>query len=153
MTHEQLYRICLSGHLLPTEARRIAYAKVNQYSSELQNPDKIWESGLVQKALRKRTNTVNNLRKMGVPDRSIIGIISQWYKGKKGDSSSWLFIKDVYNVKPAEIHSYKMAVRARARTLVSKLGKGRLGIPYGRSLPKPTRSTLVVRPQEQFPNF
>jgi hypothetical protein len=127
--------------------------KINQYSSELQDPNVVWESGLIQKALRKRTITVNNLRKLGMNDRQIIGVIAQWYKGKKGDSSTMLFVRAEYQIPTKDIHSYKLAVRARARAMVSKLGKNLSGIPYGHKLPRPTRSTLVVRPQEQFPNF
>jgi hypothetical protein len=139
--------------MLPVEARRLAFPKKNQFSSELQNADVLWKSGVIQKALRQRAITVDNLRRSGLNDRQVIGVIASWYRGKKGDSSTWLFVKSTYSVPTREIHSYKTAVRARARAMVSKLGKNAIGLPYGKRLPKPTKSTLVIKPQEQFPNF
>jgi hypothetical protein len=148
-----LYSILIKGHFLPTEAKRIAYATVNSYDREkLQDPDVIWQSGLVQKAIRSRTNFVNNLRAQGWSDRAIVGTLSAWYRGRATDSSSWAFLRKEYSIPTKEIHTYKLAVRARAKALVGKLSKA-TGTPYGRKLPKPSRSNLTVRPQDRFPSF
>ena len=152
MDRQTLFKILVANNFLPREAHRISESTVNQFSKELQDPDVIWKSGLVQKAIRSRRIFVNNLRSQGWSDRAIIGSLSAWYRGRANDSSTWEFLRREYVVKTSEAPHYKLAVRARARALVSKLGKA-TGVPYGRKLPRPTRSTLVVRPQEQFPSF
>lgn len=154
MEREALYNLLRSNYFLKSEARRIAYSKKNQYSGkdDLQDPDVIWESGLVQKAIRSRKIFVNNLRKLGWSDKAIVGSLSSWYKGRATDSATWEFIRREYKVSTSEVHSYKMAVRARAKALVGKLGRA-TGVPYGRSLPKPSKSTLNVKPQDRFPQF
>jgi hypothetical protein len=149
---ETLFNILRANNFLKSEARRIAYSTVNQYSAELQDVDVIWQSGLVQKAIKSRNIFVNNLRKLGWNDRQIVGTLSAWYRGRASDATTWSFLRREYAVKVSEAPHYKMAVRARARAMVGKLGKV-TGFPYGKRLPRPTRSTLVVKPQERFPLF
>lgn len=152
MNRQTLYSILINGMFLPSEAKRIINSRKNQFTTEAQDIDALWKSGLIQKAIHSRINFVNNLRAQGWSDRAIQGSISSWYRGRATDSSTFSFLRREYQIPTKEIHTYKLAVRARARAMVGRLGRS-TGIPYGKRIVRPSKSTLVVHPQEKFPQF
>jgi hypothetical protein len=136
---KRLYDAAIRSGLFPIEARKLCYAKTNQYDSSLQSVDNIIKSGLYTKILRSRVRTIRNLRVKGWSDDSIRlalrGLIKQL--NKNGDSV-WQFIRSEYNITQKGNINYKDAIHARSmqsNRVISKTFKDITGISYKSHLP------------------
>jgi hypothetical protein len=154
MTHEKLYNICLNGGLSRYEARKLSKMKVNQNSSRLQDPDVVWKSGLIQKAIRSRRNFILGMRADGYSDPQIKTAIRMFYKGQEGqgDSAVMRFLQLEYMLPDSRISNYQLSVLLRSRAQVNRVARV-VGVRYGKkapALPKPKPELFVKQPQDNF---
>lgn len=154
MTHERLYNICLNNGLSPYEARKLSRPKVNQFSSRLQDPDVIWKSGLIQKAIKSRRNFILGMRADGYDDVQIKKAIRMFYKGQEGqgDSAVFRFLKIEYMIPDNRISNYQLSVLLRSRAQINRVARV-VGVRYGKkapALPKPRAELFVKQPQDNF---
>ncbi len=153
-THQMIYnRLVLngfSGH----EARKIAFSKINQNDKNLQDPEVMWQSGLIQKAIKSRRAYINNCRLNGWTDNQIKKSIRLFYKGheQEGDSAAWRFLKLEYMLPDARTSNYQLSVLLRARSQINRVARV-MGTRYGKSLPKtykPKAELFVKQPEDNF---
>jgi hypothetical protein len=154
MTHEKLYNICLNGGLSRYEARKLSYMKVNQFSRAYQDPDVVWKSGLIQKAIRSRRNFILGMRADGFSDPQIKTAIRMFYKGQEGqgDAAVMRFLKLEYAVESAKISNYQLSVLLRSRAQINRVARV-VGVRYGKkapALPKPRAELFVKQPEDNF---
>jgi hypothetical protein len=154
MTPEKLYKICVNNGLSPYEARKLSRMKTNQNSNVLQNPDVVWKSGLIQKAIKSRRNFILGMRNDGYNDEQIKKAIRAFYKGQEnqGDAAVMRFLKLEYSVESAKISNYQLSVLLRSRAQINRVARV-VGVHYGKkapALPKPKLELFVKQPQDNF---
>jgi hypothetical protein len=146
-------RLTLNG-FSKWEAKKIAFAKTNQYDNSLQDPEIMWQSGLIQKAIKSRMAYIQNCRKLGWDDATIRRSIKTFYKGQEnaGDSAIFRFLKIEYMIPSASVSNYALSVLLRARGQINRVARV-MGVRYGKSLPKtykPKPELFVKQPQDNF---
>jgi hypothetical protein len=153
-TREMIMRHLTLNGFSTWEAKKICYAKVNQNSSELQNPDVMWQSGLIQKAIKSRRAYIENCRRAGWDDATIKRSIKTFYKGQEdaGDSAVFRFLKIEYTIPSQKVSNYQLSVLLRARGQINRVARV-MGVRYGKSLPKtykPKPELFVKQPEDNF---
>ncbi len=154
MKRDKLYNILVNNYFSPREARALSAPRVNQYSSRLQDPDVIWKSGLIQKAIKSRRSFVLNCKAQGYNSNQIKKAISAFYKGQMGqlDSSPMKFLRIEYAVTPSHVTNYALSTKLREREQVNRVAKV-MGVKYGRKspiAPKVKSELFVIQPQYDF---
>jgi hypothetical protein len=153
-THEMIYnRLVLNG-FSKWEARKIAWGKTNQNDKTLQDPEVMWQSGLIQKAIKSRRAYIENCRLNGWTDKQIKKSIRMFYSGHEleSNSSAWKFLKLEYMLPDTRTSNYQLSVLLRARSQVNRVARV-MGTRYGKSLPKtykPKPELFVKQPEDTF---
>jgi hypothetical protein len=122
--------------LLPSEARKLCFAKVNQYDTSLQSIDHMIP--LIRKVARSRVRVINNLKHMGWTRDEILQSIKILVKNQEGNGGVFAFIRSEYSIPDKDKPDYKLAVRARAAQAnrsISRMFKKITGISYKSHLP------------------
>jgi len=154
ITREMIIRHLVLNGFAKWEARKIAFAKTNQWSKQLQDPEVMWRSGLIQKAIKSRRAWILNCRAMGYTEEQIKKAIGGFYRGQINqlDSSPWKFIRDEYMIPPAELTNYMLATKLREREQINRVARV-MGVRYGRKAPKypkPRPELFVKQPEDRF---
>jgi hypothetical protein len=155
ITREMIIRHMTLNGFAYAEARKIAYAKVNQNDRHsLQEPDVLWHSGLIQKAIRSRRAYIQNCRNSGWSEDQIKKSIRMFYKGheKDGDVEFFKWLKIEYEIPSAHLTNYALSVHLRARDRINRVARI-MGVRYGKSTPKKYKikpELFVKQPEDRF---
>jgi hypothetical protein len=152
MTHERMFQLLVNNGFLKREARKIAYAKVNQASSALQDPDVLWKSGLVQKAIRSRRSWIKGCLAEGWSINQIRNAIPKFYQRQEKDSDFFKWLRIEYAIPASGISTYSLSLKLRERAQINRVARY-TGVRYGKKLPttlRPKPELFVRQPEDNF---